>query len=42
MKMYVFLSKAKDPLVVETNLYWAKKYWGRRKIMNPKIRWEIR
>jgi hypothetical protein len=47
MKMKVYASRTKNlchemtPIVIETNLSWAIPYWTRRKMINPKIFWEI-
>jgi hypothetical protein len=47
MKMLVYASKHRNlmgelmPIVIETNLAWAVPYWTQRKMLNPKIFWDI-
>ena len=43
MYLHIFLGNPKknNPIVIETNIEYALKYWKARKLVNPDINWVI-
>jgi hypothetical protein len=40
--MLIYLGRGTTPIVIETNLEFALRYWRQRQRTNPDIRWEFR